>query len=195
MNSVEIITTSRREFINLCHMLSHAIDLRSDDKLVVDIIGGRNIKKSLAVDAFLLAMEHKKGVFHVPSSNKMMFEDMPSQADGDIAQGSISHNGRNVEIGFTRNLWDQMNFSDNAPYPSVLIIPKKNESSLSAIKWPDVAVHLSDISNGKDAFNHHWRIEICSDRLFSRRPVQQFLYRCSMIERRRAIKPFQAMTP
>ena len=194
MTVAEITTSSRREFINVAHMLSHAINILPDDKLVLDVVGGRNIKKSLAVDAFVLAFTHQSGVFHVPASNKMMFESEPSQADGDIARGAVEYNGLNVDIGFTRNLWDQMHFQESAPPPSMLIIPKKNESSLSAVRPPDIRIGLSDQSNGEGAFNHFWAIEFVSDTMRSRHTVQQFVNRCSLIQQRR-FKRFRAMTP
>lgn len=194
MSSVRITTTSRREFINVCHILSHAVDLQTDDRMVMDIIGGRNIKKSLAVDAFLLALSHNKGVFCVPASNKMMFEDYPSQADGDIASGLVLSDDKEVSVGFTRNLWDQEDFHRNMPLPSILVIPKKNEHSVSNIV-SGLKIHLCDLSAGAQSFHHQWDIEFVSEDLLSRPSVQRFLDRMNKIGERRAARQSLAMTP
>ena len=57
-----ILTSSRREFINVAHMLADTVIL-DGAPFVIKIYGGRNVKKSLAVDAFLYALEHNLALF------------------------------------------------------------------------------------------------------------------------------------
>ena len=125
--TVSVTTTTRREFINMAHVLAQTVAFENQP-FVFKIIGSRNIKKSLAVDAFLYAIEHKAGEkFEVPPSNRMRFESYPGEANLHLVQGRIVSDGKSIPVAFTRNLWEQAAFmQDYAKTPSLLIIPLRN---------------------------------------------------------------------
>jgi len=179
-----VITTSRREFINVPHMLAHAIDFEGAP-LIVKIIGGRNIKKSLAVDAFLYAVEHRAGVFHVPALKHMRFEKYPSEADRELVQGWIKHNERSIHVGFTRNLWEQEAFLQEALGPSVLIIPKKHKLSCDKIPQVDLEIGLEYIGRNDEPFLHQWHIRCLSKRMLNNSKIQGVIDRINGISLRR----------
>ena len=182
----ESITSSRREFINTAHILAHSLSLKQDKTTVVAVMGGANIKKSLAVDAFLLAFEHSGGKFEVPISDRMMFEKHPSQANQELVKGDIKYKGSAISVAFTRNKWEQKIFkeADHGGSPSLLIIPTSSPFS-SCLRDSDIIIFLDDMSEGADDFNHLWTVEILTHEVINKNTEKNFLRLSEAYEKRR----------
>lgn len=199
LERADFYTKNRREFINAAHILAHGICLEHHRYLVVEVIGNRNIKKSLLVDAFITALRHESGKFEVDASDRMMFETYPGQASGELVHGNIETLRGNILIGFTRNIWEQNFFFDKIQKSSpsgILFIPKKNDQSLSGEKViTDIRVHLDDLGEETDPYFHAWNIHVASERVQSCGMTQNLLRRFKDIESGRQARSSPAFAP
>ena len=187
---VSLTTSTRREFINTAHMVASAVELHPTYPYVFKIIGGHGIKKSLCVDAFILALSHTSGAFTVPASNRMMFESYPSEASDYLVEGNIQIGGQKVTIGFTRNLMDQRFFMENSSGPSILIIPKGNNMSSDDAGDADLEIDLAPLKGG-GAFDYVWGIFVRSPN----QEMQETLARLDRIGKKRRSKLLVAARP
>lgn len=189
-----VITTSRREFINVSHMLSDTVDFNGVP-FVIKIFGGVNIKKSLAVDAFLYAIEHQSGIFRVPQRDRMRFEKYPSEADTHLVEGQLMRGSMVVNIAFTRNLWEQASFFiDFQRKPAILIIPQ-NSIKADNNSHCDLKIELQYIGKNGEAFLHEWTIEFTSQRMIENSKIQKIIDRLNGISERRKLKSPRVILP